>query len=297
MIINDKPKHFSGLSTDTKPNLGAAGQGFLFTEQDTGLEFSFDSRLGTWINISRTADTVCTGISKVEKTSSKGNDDFYTIYFTNGSQTTFKVTNGTKVTISDHNTWLIDGTDTKVQVTGNTGKQGERGEKGNTGDKGEQGISISKVYYHHSEGLVDVYCIKFSNDTHTEFKITNGTAVSFAKTVEVKSAKDGMTETKIQFYTTYDNEDHKLGTPVSIFAAQGIQGIQGIQGEKGEKGDQGIQGEQGIQGPTGCRGPRGPEGKPGSLEGLYSEELSKKPNGVYSLKAKVIDGRVEFFWE
>lgn len=293
MIINDKPKHFSGLSTDTKPNLGVAGQGYLFSELDTGLEFAYDNRIGSWVNISRTSDTACTGIVKIEKTSSEGLIDFYTIYFTNGSQTTFTVTNGTKVTISDHNTWLLDGKDTEVQVTGNQGAQGLKGDKGDKGDQGERGVSITDVYLVKTEGLTDLYCIKFSNDTHTDFRVTNGLSVASAEQVgDIYVDELGDTITTIQFKGQIDLNDESIvrniGVPVKIHAKRGEKGEQGPQGERGPQGEKGEPGEKGEQGPMGYRGfkgeqgPKGDRGEPGDtgLQGEKGDKGEKGDNGL-----------------
>ena len=94
MIINDKPKHYTGLSTDTKPNLGYAGNGYVFLESDSGLEYVYSAKIGTWLPLAEPGDAPCVGVLKIEKTSSEGLIDTYTIYYTNGSTTTFDVTNG-----------------------------------------------------------------------------------------------------------------------------------------------------------------------------------------------------------
>ena len=94
MIINDKPKHYTGLSTDTKPNLGYSGNGYVFLESDSGLEYVYSAKIGTWLPLSEPGDAPCVGVLKIEKTSSYGLIDTYTIYYTNGSTTTFDVTNG-----------------------------------------------------------------------------------------------------------------------------------------------------------------------------------------------------------
>ena len=99
MIINDKPKHYTGLSTDTKPNLGYSGNGYVFLESDSGLEYVYSAKIGTWLPLSEPGDAPCVGVLKIEKTSSEGLVDTYTIYYTNGSTTTFDVTNGGETTL------------------------------------------------------------------------------------------------------------------------------------------------------------------------------------------------------
>ncbi len=136
------------------------------------------------------------GISAIAKTSTEGLVDTYTITFTNGTTTTFTVTNGTDgadgaqgikgekgedghtpiITIQNGN-WYIDGAD--------TGKSAD-------GIKGDTGNGVSKIEKTGTEGLVDTYTITYTNGDTTTFTVTNG--------------------------------------------AQGQQGIQGIQGKPGEDG-------------------------------------------------------------
>ena len=83
-------------------------------------------------------------IIKIEKTSTEGLIDVYTITYSNHTTTTFTVTNGKPgeqgikgepgvdghtpiITISDKFTWVIDGVDTKIFVKGENGKDGEDG--------------------------------------------------------------------------------------------------------------------------------------------------------------------------
>ena len=142
------------------------------------------------------------GIASIEKTSTVGLVDIYTITYTDGTTTTFTVTNGVEgaqgqqgiqgiqgekgedghspVITIQNGRWYIDGVD--------SGKSAE-------GVKGDTGNGISSIVKTKTEGLVDTYTITFTNGDTTTFTVTNGA--------------DG---------------------------AQGEQGIQGIQGEKGEDG-------------------------------------------------------------
>lgn len=79
-------------------------------------------------------------VVSVEKTDTNNNVDTYTITFSNGTVTTFTVTNG---------------------VDGAAGSNGED-------------LTISSVEKTKTEGLVDTYTIYFSNDSTTSFTITNG---------------------------------------------------------------------------------------------------------------------------
>ena len=112
------------------------------------------------------------GVSVVSivKTSTDGLIDTYTITYSNGSTSTFTVTNGfdgqdgTKgvqgnpgqdghtpvITISETTgNWVIDGTDTGIRAQGEKGEKGDTGEtgaQGEQGPKGDQGKSAYEIY-------------------------------------------------------------------------------------------------------------------------------------------------------
>lgn len=92
------------------------------------------------------------GIRSIAKIKTEDLVDTYAITFTDGTLTTFTVTNGVK------------------------GGQGEKGDKGDKGDQGEQGVGIKSVNKISSEDLIDTYEIVFSDDTTTTFTIANGAA-------------------------------------------------------------------------------------------------------------------------
>lgn len=87
------------------------------------------------------------GISSITKTSTSGKVDTYTITFTNGSTTTFQLTNGS---------------------------DGAKGDKGDKGDTGNTGNGISSITKTGTSGLVDTYTITFTNGSTTTFTVTNG---------------------------------------------------------------------------------------------------------------------------
>ena len=115
------------------------------------------------------------GISSITLTESKDLVDTYTIYFTDGTITTFTVTNGkdglqgiqgeagkdghTPVITIENGYWYIDGVNTLQPA------QGVQGETGN---------GISSIKLTNTEGLVDTYTIYFTDGTTTTFTVTNG---------------------------------------------------------------------------------------------------------------------------
>lgn len=85
------------------------------------------------------------GIQSITKTGTSGLVDTYTILFTNGTSTTFTVTNG------------------------------EKGDPG-IGIQGDPGNGISTIQKTGTSGLVDTYTISFTDGTSTTFTVTNGTS-------------------------------------------------------------------------------------------------------------------------
>ena len=92
-------------------------------------------------------------ISSIVKTNTKDNVDYYTITFTNGSTTTFTITNGIngeqgiqgipgkdghtpQIEIGSNGNWFIDGNDTNIKAQGVDGEKGEQGDKGEPGKDG-----------------------------------------------------------------------------------------------------------------------------------------------------------------
>ena len=170
------------------------------------------------------------GISSIEKTSSDGLKDIYTITFTDGSTTIFTVTNGKDgidgiqgepgkdghtpiITIGENGNWYIDGED-----TGRTSLI-----------KGEIGNGISSIEKTSSDGLKDIYTITFTDGSTTIFTVTNG-----------KDGIDGI-----------QGEPGKDGhTPIITIGENGNWYVDGqdtgkvslLKGDKGEKGDKGDDG-------------------------------------------------------
>ena len=79
------------------------------------------------------------GIARIEKTSSDGNVDTYTITLTNGTTYTFTVTNGTNGTDGKDGKDGVDGKDGTNGTNGVDGKDGANGEDGQTPYIGENG--------------------------------------------------------------------------------------------------------------------------------------------------------------
>ncbi|MBQ3017181.1 MAG: hypothetical protein IJD79_10415, partial [Clostridia bacterium] len=148
----------------------------------------------------------------VEKTGTNGLVDTYTITFSDGTTTTFTVTNGADG---------VDGEDGKDGANGQNGTDGKDGINGTDGKDGADGangkdgesVTVTEVKKIATEGLVDTYVIIFSDGTTTTFTVTNGA--------------DGV-----------DGEDGK----------DGADGKDGTDGKDGLDGKDGINGKDGVDG-------------------------------------------------
>ncbi|MBQ5927481.1 MAG: collagen-like protein, partial [Clostridia bacterium] len=113
-------------------------------------------------------------VSSVQKTKTEGSIDTYTIYFSDATQTTFTVTNG-----SDGKSISI----TKVEKTATNGlvdtykiSFSDNSYHTFTVTNGEDGscVTIKSIDKTATAGLVDTYTIEFSDGTKTTFTVTNG---------------------------------------------------------------------------------------------------------------------------
>jgi len=133
------------------------------------------------------------GIVGITKTDTQGLIDTYTITYTDGSSSTFTVTNGARGadgstpniimsatadnTSSANPSVLVTKTGTPdnpnfaLAFSGLKGQQGVQGEQGQTGAPGNGIVSITKTG---TSGLVDTYTILYTNGTSSTFTVTNG---------------------------------------------------------------------------------------------------------------------------
>lgn len=102
------------------------------------------------------------GIESVVKTATAGLVDTYTITYTDGTTSTFDVTNG------------------------RDGEDGQPGQPGAPGQPGGDGVGIVSITKTSTSGLVDTYTILLTNSSTTTFEVTNG--------------KDGITPDMSDYY-------------------------------------------------------------------------------------------------
>ena len=163
-------------------------------------------------------------VVSIAKTATNGLVDTYTIYYSDGTTSTFDVTNGEHgsqgiqgnpgkdghtpvITIGADGCWIIDGTTTGIKA------------KGENGDDGRSIINITKTS---SEGLLDTYTIYYSDNSTSTFVIANGTQGE--QGVQGVPGKDGH-------------------TPEISINDQGYWIVDGVQLNIKAKGDKGDNGE------------------------------------------------------
>lgn len=186
-----------GLKGDTGPTGPSGAQGEKGKDGENGesptITISDD---GYWVingvksNVKATGQKGKDGVSiqNIEKTSTSGSVDTYTITYSDGSTSTFKVTNGVDgnqgiqgekgedgrtptISISEDGYWVIDGVKSTVLAQGVKGDTGDKGDSGEPGTKWiyDQGnpIDLNKTS---NEG--DFY---FDTDNGNVFTYTNST--------------------------------------------------------------------------------------------------------------------------
>ena len=179
------------------------------------------------------------GIEKIELTDTKENVDTYTIFFTDGTTTTFTVTNGVDgeqgiqgepgkdghtptIEIGENGNRIIDGVDSKIKAEGKDGLDGNtilNGTNNPTNDLGKDGD-----FYINTSNW-DVF-LKENGEWISKGCLKGYTGVGI-KTIE-KTGSEG----NVDIYTiTYSD-----GTTTNFSVTNGADGEQGIQGEPGEDG-------------------------------------------------------------
>ena len=179
------------------------------------------------------------GIEKIELTDTKENVDTYTIFFTDGTTTTFTVTNGVDgeqgiqgepgkdghtptIEIGENGNRIIDGVDSEIKAEGKDGLDGNtilNGTNNPTNDLGKDGD-----FYINTSNW-DVF-LKENGEWISKGCLKGYTGVGI-KTIE----KTG-SEENVDIYTiTYSD-----GTTTNFSVTNGADGEQGIQGEPGKDG-------------------------------------------------------------
>ena len=179
------------------------------------------------------------GIEKIELTDTKENLDTYTIIFTDGTTTTFTVTNGVNgeqgiqgepgkdghtptIEIGENGNRIIDGVDSEIKAEGKDGLDGNTILNGTNNPT--NGLGKDGDFYINTSNW-DVF-LKENGEWISKGCLKGYTGVGI-KTIE----KTG-SEENVDIYTiTYSD-----GTTTNFSVTNGADGEQGIQGEPGEDG-------------------------------------------------------------
>ena len=199
------------------------------------------------------------GIQSITGPVTSGLEDTYTIHYTDGTTSTFVVTNGaagaqglqgpegpqgpTGATGPEGPQGLpgATGPEGPQGPTGATGPEGPQGLPGAQGPEGPAGVGIQSITGPVTSGLEDTYTIHYTDGTTSTFVVTNGAAG--AQGLQGPEGPQG---------------------PTGATGPEGPQGLPGATGPEGPQGPTGATGPEGPQGPTGATGPEGPQGLPGA---------------------------------
>lgn len=147
------------------------------------------------------------GINYIDKTSTAGIVDTYTIYYTNGNTSTFEVTNGNSIdTIEKTSTVGIVDTYTITMVDGSTHTFTVT-----------NGTSISSIEKTSTVGLTDTYTITLTNGDTSTFTVTNGNGIASIN----KTATSGLTDTYTITFTNGSTMDFDIKNGKSIVSVTG----------------------------------------------------------------------------
>lgn len=196
-------------------------------------------------------------VTSVEKTNTEGLVDTYTITFSDGSTTTFTVTNGAtgaQGQAGNNGKTLLTGIgapavdqgvegDSYVDVQNwiyyvktSEGWQNKGSFKGSDGTNGNDGVSITDISYTSSAGLVDTYTITFSNGLTTTFTVTNGANGTNGNTLitgSVDPTTEGVNGDSYLNTTTWEYFVKEADTWVSKGTIKGDDGATGPAGADG----------------------------------------------------------------
>jgi len=197
-------------------------------------------------------------IVSISLTSSSNNVDTYTITYSNGTTSIFKVTNGVDgaqgiqgekgedghtpvITIGANGNWHVDDVDTDISAQGPKGDQGEQGIQGEIGPQGEPGKDGTSVITGNGEPTSTTgkngdsyinldnwdFYIKVNNVWVKQGNIKGSQG---EQGIQGEAGEDGLTP------YIGENGNWWIGDTDTNQKACGEDGEQGIQGEKGEDG-------------------------------------------------------------
>ena len=137
-------------------------------------------------------------IVSIEKTATDGLVDTYTIYYSDGSEYSFEVTNG------------ADGEKGEKGDKGDTGATGEKGDKGDTGDDGED-ITVQALY--------EAYVAEYGEISYAEF-------LSLYMTLQTDNVTviNRVLQSAVKIYSEFvePNEDNNNALEPAVYTGSGV---------------------------------------------------------------------------
>ncbi|MBQ3735019.1 MAG: hypothetical protein II859_13780 [Bacteroidales bacterium] len=301
-----------GIQGETGPAGLQGEQGPQGPQGEQGPQGSAGAQGAAGVGIAGITGPTTSATNPLEKT--------YTINYTDGTSTTFVVTDGAvgaQGPQGEQGPAGDQGPQGEQGPAGAQGPQGEQGPAGAQGPQGEQGPAgatgapgtpgqdgrgIVNITGPLSSNNIDTYTIQYSDNTTSTFTVTNGvdgTNGVGISGIELINTEGAQKTYKITFTDgsayTYDVLDGVAG-PAGPQGPQGDQGPQGLQGLQGEQGPQGLQGEQGPQGLQGLQGEQGPQGLQGEQgpQGLQGEQ-GPQGVGIASIAKTGTSGNVDTY--
>ena len=196
---------------------GAAGK----SAYEIAVENGYTGTAAEWVMSLIGDDGI--GLAKIEKTSSDGLVDTYTIWYTDSTSYTFTVTNGAQgeqglqgeqgvgIVSIEYASTSEDGLTDSYLISmsdGNTASFTVRnGAKGEKGDKGDDGVGVASVEHtgfaaDSEDGLTDTYTIVLTNGESFSYTVVNGQAGQ-----DGKDGKDGAAGNGIESIEKVDHEE------------------------------------------------------------------------------------------
>lgn len=218
--------------------------------EDININIETDTDIIAALEVTSVYGPTGNGIARIEKTGTSYNVDTYTIYYTNGTTTTFDVTNGISILdiqktdttglVDTYTISLSDGTDKTFTVT--------------------NGVGITDIEKTDTTGLVDTYTVTLNDESTYTFTVTNGRA----GTIEVGTVTTGPAGSSASV-TNVGTDNEAI---LNFVIPKGDKGDKGDTGAKGDKGDTGATGPTGPQGASGPKGDTGAAGTNATITGM-----------------------------
>ena len=194
-----------------------AGESDTYPDEPITREETFLAEIALRIASGGTGGSGGVGILKIQKTSTNGLVDTYTITYTDNTKSTFTVTNGKDGLtpyIKDGNWWIGD-TDTGVKAEGKDGANGVDGKNGENGKDGANGTNGA-------DGKDGISATHSWNGTTLTITSASGTSSANLKGADGKDGVDGKDGTDIVVSLTKKEFSKLTSSDIAQYYNSGI---------------------------------------------------------------------------